>query len=401
VATHAVSTIEAVEPAPSAPQEILRAPWDVLVIGAGPAGSVAAHVLAAAGRTVLLVDRSAMPRPKVCGCCLGPAGVETLQHLGLARALSGASVVRECSVRVKRAIARLATPHYRVLSREVLDTRLLAAATDAGVTPLMGWNARVAKDGSVLLQHSSGDAQRSTVRPRQIVVADGLAGTSLHDRPEFAWRVTTGSRMGVGATLARSPVPLDDEEIAMLCGHTGYLGLVRLPTGEIDAAAALDPKAVQEAGGPGPLCEHIVSRCGGDATAIHDARWRGTPLLTRRRSRVEAGNIVVLGDAAGYVEPFTGEGMTWAIEGAAVAARLVADRLEGQQREGHWTTCHQQLTQRAHTRCRWVARALRHEALLHMAAMFVERCPGAGRLLARHLGPPVNYATRGANEVTA
>jgi flavin-dependent dehydrogenase len=394
-----MTTTEPITPATPKAMEIHRAPWDMVVIGAGPAGSVAAYVLAVAGRSVLLVDRSVMPRPKVCGCCLGSAGVEALQQLGLGRTLAGASVVRECSVRVRHALARLATPDYRVLSREVLDTRLLAAATAAGATPLLGWSAKVVPDGSVLLQKSSGDAPSFVVRPREIVVADGLGGTSLNDRPEFAWRVARGSRMGVGATLAYSPVPLESEEIAMLCGRAGYLGLVRLPTGEIDAAAALDPGAVQEAGGPGPLCEQIVARSGGEVAAIRDARWRGTPLLTRRRARVESGNIVVLGDAAGYVEPFTGEGMTWAIEGAIAAARLIEDRFAGRACADQWTTWHHAFSQRSKRRCRWVARTLRHERLVHLAAMLVQRFPGAGSLLARHLAPCVGHASRNASGV--
>ena len=62
-------------------------PFDVVVIGAGPAGSSAAIAAARAGGRVLLAERSCFPRTKVCGCCLGPAGVAALGRLGAATAL--------------------------------------------------------------------------------------------------------------------------------------------------------------------------------------------------------------------------------------------------------------------------------------------------------------------------
>ena len=69
--------------------------WDALVIGAGPAGSVAARELARRGCRVLLVDKATFPRPKVCGCCVNGAAIRALERLGLGHVLDGAIAARQ------------------------------------------------------------------------------------------------------------------------------------------------------------------------------------------------------------------------------------------------------------------------------------------------------------------
>ncbi len=340
--------------------------WDAVVIGAGPAGSVCAHALARIGKRVLLVEKAVMPRAKVCGCCIAPGGAAALEEAGLGGVLDGAARIDECEVRASGRSMSLPARGFRVLGRDVLDSRLAAAAQAAGATLLTGRGASVDADGTVRVR-TSGERAGTAGRARMIVAADGVGGGSLSERPEFAWRVSTRSRMGLGATLVRSPVPLVPGRMAMLCGRDGYLGLVRLPTGEIDAAAALDPGAVRNAGGPAGLCARIVTAAGGDPSALVGAAWRGTPMLTRRRARVEAGNIFVVGDAAGYVEPFTGEGMTWAIHGSLVLARIIGARLEGRSVPGAWARAHQREIASHHRRCGIVARLVRNEGLLRAA----------------------------------
>src|SRR4051812_35832232 len=63
--------------------------WDVIAVGAGPAGAVAARELARRGASVLLVERATFPRPKVCGCCLNPWSLATLAGLGLGDLVAG------------------------------------------------------------------------------------------------------------------------------------------------------------------------------------------------------------------------------------------------------------------------------------------------------------------------
>src|SRR3712207_1674364 len=69
--------------------EVSQVTWDALVVGAGPAGALAAHQLAAAGRHVLLVDRQAFPRPKVCGACVNLRALDALRAAGLDHVAAG------------------------------------------------------------------------------------------------------------------------------------------------------------------------------------------------------------------------------------------------------------------------------------------------------------------------
>jgi flavin-dependent dehydrogenase len=368
--------------------------WDAVVIGAGPSGSVAACALARAGRRVMLVERSSMERGKVCGCCLSPGGVEALRRVGMEGALRGAASVTHCTVRAAGAAMRMPTAAYRVIGRGTLDARLAGLAAAAGVEVRVRSSAWVGADGRVHVRQpgdGTGDAP-VMVTARAVVVADGLGGTSLVERPEFAWRVNRRSRMGVGAVLAAPPVEVPEGEVVMLCAREGYLGLVRLPTGEVDAAAAVDPGAVRAAGGPAALCARIVEGCGGDPSALGSGAWRGTPLLTRSRTAVQAGHVFVLGDAAGYVEPFTGEGMAWAMEGAVLAAGIVDDWLAGRASASSWATAHRTSLQRHHRRCGVVAGLARRAWLVRAGVGLAGRWPAVGRWAASSLGPAAEGA---------
>ena len=358
----------------------LHSSYDTIVIGAGPAGSVAAYQVALAGRSVLLLDRSEFPRAKVCGCCIAQSATRSLDSIGLSKVLDGAASIRRATIRTSRAAATIASPMYRVLSRETLDSRLAAAAGNAGAEVLFSVSARVTVEGKV---HVSGIDH--PLRARAVIVADGLGGAALADHPSFSWRTSRTSRMGVGAALARSPVELGDDEIAMLCDRVGYLGLVRLPDGGINAAAALDPAAVRCAGGPSMLCSQILASCGVDPSAVLEVQWRGTPRLSRTRSIIESGNIFVLGDAAGYVEPFTGEGMAWAIQSAVELSKVVT--VTPRSAAGAWTSAHQALLASHHRRCRLLSQFIRHPYLLNLGIHAVNHIPSVSSLASRLLGP--------------
>jgi 2-polyprenyl-6-methoxyphenol hydroxylase-like FAD-dependent oxidoreductase len=93
--------------------------------------------------------------------------------------------------------------------------------------------------------------------------------------------------------------------------------------GRVDMAAALDPLAVKAAGGPAELSAKIIAAAGfPEVPDLARLPWKGTPHLTRQAPRLGAERLFVLGDAAGYVEPFTGEGMAWAFAGATLVAPL-------------------------------------------------------------------------------
>ncbi len=339
---------------------------EILVIGAGPAGAVAAAELAGRGRNVLLVDRATFPRPKVCGCCLAPAGVAVLDRLELADLVASATPLRQVTLGTDAGAIDLPFEGSRVLGRDRLDPALIETAISRGARTAFDTRARIRRNGTV-------DLNDTTCTPAAIVVADGLAGGSLAGRPEFDWSVATTGRLGAGVVFDPTIAAPAPGELHMLVDRVGYLGIVRLPDDRIDLAAAFDARRARDAGGPAVAAAMLLTRHGMPmlGESARAARWRGTPTLSRRRRVVAQGSIACIGDAAGYVEPFTGEGMTWAMRsGVEVAAVVDAAIAEGTSLET-WRSVHRRLFAHHHRRCRIVARAVRHPRLLHHGASWL------------------------------
>jgi len=364
---------------------------DVLVIGAGPAGSVAAHGCARRGLEVWLVERSAFPRDKVCGCCLNRRAAASLEHAGLGDALRSYehNTLGVLSLHAAGRGARVKLPGGLAVSRRALDAALVRAARDAGVRFDDRTPAVVGNDGAVTLRRG---AAASAVRPRCVIVADGLGGRSLGNHPAFAVRVSPTTRIGLGATLANVASPLEPGTIQMACGRGGYVGMVRLEDGRIDVAAAVDAAAPRDAGGPAGMVASVLDEAGAAVPdGIAQVHWRGTPGLTRRRSPWAAGRVRVVGDAAGYVEPFTGEGMAWAIAGgAAVAAhaeRVVRDGPSSEAARAWQRTVARRIVGRQRA-CRVVSAALRRPRLVGAAVAVLGLMPRAAWPIIGRLNQP-------------
>lgn len=367
---------------------------DAVVIGAGPAGGMAALGLARAGRRVLLVDKQRFPRPKVCGCCLNAAALATLRDGGLTGRLDALRPrpVDRLVMRAGSRVARLPLPAGVALSRPALDGMLVDAAVAAGARFRDDVSARVAPpDGDEPHHHVAlGDR---TVRARCVVVADGLAGTALRDWPAWASAARPDARVGLGVHLpAAHPLAdvLHDAAITMLCGRRGYLGLVRLEQGGIDVAAAADRGALKTCGGAGPLARSIAADAG---VVFNDADawpWRVTPPLTRSRPRLAAPGLFVVGDAAGYVEPFTGEGMAWALAGGAAVVPHAAAAVDRWIATGPaaWSVTHRGVVARRQRGCRAVAALLRRPRLTRAAVGLLAVAPALATPLIPGRRPP-------------
>jgi flavin-dependent dehydrogenase len=123
---------------------------------------------------------------------------------------------------------------------------------------------------------------------------------------------------------------------------------------------------------------------------LADARFRGTPPLTRRRADVAAERLFVLGDAAGYVEPFTGEGMGWAMAGAGAVVPLVRAAVAGwhPRLAERWRERHAAVVMRRQAICRAVAALLRRPLLTRTAVRILEAAPTLARPFLTHLNTP-------------
>ncbi len=387
---------------------------DVLVVGAGVAGASAALVAArrfgAVGR-VLLVDRCAWPREKVCGCCLGARGVASLSRLGIDLRDGVPHATPLTRVRVTaRGGASFDLPHAggAVVSRAMLDDAIVGAAMSAGAAFRPNCPASVIDRSGGLWRVRLGDAM---VSARAVIVADGLGGRSLANVPGFEPTIARSAFMGVGAHIpaaCAAPDVAPAGTVLLVHGVGGYVGLVRLPGGAIDVAAALSVTHARAIGGPVAAMRRILSDGRVPLTLSPDLRVAGTPLLTRRRSAVGGPGLIIAGDAAGYVEPFTGEGMTWAVlagehAGVLAASAIMSGASAVEQLGLTWSQWHRRRISPMQTMCRSIRVLLRTPGLLRGVAIVADRSRSLRSALA-HIstrvtgGSPTSHAERWREE---
>jgi flavin-dependent dehydrogenase len=374
--------------------------WDVVVIGAGPAGAVAARQAAQAGGRVLLVDAKAFPRAKVCGACLNSRALAILTELGLGEvpAALGGVRVEQFRVRSLGREAQLSLPAGMAVSRARFDAALVEAAIGAGADFLPETTAQVGEAcGSDRAECRIVSLRRAgtsgvPARARVVLAADGLGHASLRNHPEFSSRVAGDARIGVGGQLAEYPAEYGAGTIFMAVGRYGYVGLVQIEEGQLNIAGALAPEFVKSTGGAAPAVQSVLAEAGfPPIAALAEADWHGTVALTRSSARVAGRRVLLLGDAAGYVEPFTGEGMAWAMAAAAAVAPLVPrGAFEWDRRiEREWQATLRRLVTRRQRWCRMLALALRHPWAVRALLGAVSLAPSLAGPIIRSVNGPI------------
>lgn len=405
--------------------------WDALVIGAGLAGSLAAQRLAQSGLKTLLVDQKLFPRSKVCGCCLNARALQFLHAAGLADELMAAGMRASHAFHLRTKGKELRMPiggGGAVLSRSRLDQLLVQSAVASGADFLPGVTATVLPtllhadsqcvphpasngpgDGPVVrrvqLQRSghsratleSGSGVPPSTVPSStivsthvVVVADGLGGGSLHLFPELRSEAEENSRLGGGAIVsgnAAACASLEPGVIEMAVGRGGYVGAVSLEEGSVNFAAAFDASSVRAHHGLAGAAAAILAETSSPLSELAPtADWIGTPALSRQRPCF-AERLFVVGDACGYVEPFTGEGMTWALEDAWTASPMIANAVKNRNAamENEWGRRHANLVRKRQRWCRTIARLLRSPQIVRLGMGLVDCFPLVGRMLASRL----------------
>ncbi len=398
--------------------------WDVVVIGAGVGGSLAARELARAGSRVLLLDKKSFPRRKVCGACLNGAALKVLSQAGLSELVSkldGIPLTR-FAVRTGGRRLNLPLPIGLSISREALDTALIQSAIAEGVEFLPETSAAVTDDLSTPMSVAAGpdlaltheapergvstrvqtgklttDARiepcrsvrliqhetKGVARARAVIVATGLGAQGLPTTDEWTTQSDAGSRIGIGCVVSDVAEEFDRGTIWMGVGKNGYVGLARVEDGRLNVAAAVDRQFLAECGTPGLAATKILSEAGfSSPQTLLDAEWQGTVSLTRSTRPVASRQVFVIGDAAGYVEPFTGEGMAWAMSSGIAVAPWARRAIGGwsEQIERGWAREHRRLIQRQQRKCRLVSRLLRSPNLLAVTVSLLKRWPWLARI---------------------
>ena len=343
--------------------------WDVVVVGAGPAGALAAHGLASRGVRVLLVEQRLFPRWKVCGACLSPQALAALKTAGLGDlvAAQGGLSLERLQLGVAGRVNPIALGAGRILSRSRLDQALLEAAVAVGATVMTGTRAVLGAaatglepDREVVLQKGTA---RWSVSAKVVLIAAGLSHRTIDNEAEISTSIQPHSRIGAGCVLPGEAAELAPGVLQMAVGQGGYVGLVRVESGEINLACAFDRPMLGSVGGAALLCQKILAEAGfATLPGLKEAAWQLTAALSRRTTPLAGHRLLLLGDAAGYVEPFTGEGMGWALTSALAALPPVLLGLEHWDGaiETEWRRLHHRWVTQKQRSCRVLAVVLRH-----------------------------------------
>ncbi|GIH05110.1 hypothetical protein Rhe02_31770 [Rhizocola hellebori] len=289
---------------------------DVAIVGAGPAGAAAALAAARAGARVVLLDRSDFPRDKACGDGIAPQALAVLRELGVSDVEDGFPPIPALSITGPsgaHAAAALPEP-VRVIPREIFDARLVAAALAAGATlhrhqvrSLRSEPDRVIIDGQIEAKVVIGADGASSVVRRHLGhepnpaghLAIAIRGYAPHPQgrleqqiimsernwPAYGWSFPIGDgrrNVGYGQMLRGAPV------------SRAHL---------LDRLADLLP--------------------GVDLAATTGLRAHHLPLSTRRPP-AGRGRVLLAGDALSLINPFTGEGIFYAVVSGALAGAAAA-----------------------------------------------------------------------------
>ena len=324
--------------------------YDVIVSGAGPAGAVAATVLARGGARVLLLDRARFPRDKLCGDTMNPGTVAILRRLGLtarfesaALPVDGMIVTGARGVRVRAAYRDGA--RGLALPRRTLDAALVAEAAAAGARVEEGVLVRgpLISDGGVRGVVMAGRDGRDVRVPAPLVIAaDGRRsrvalplGLVRHPRRPRRWAIGAYFDNVAGLTAFG--------EMHVRRGR--YLGVARVPPGCANVCLVISPPALSHVEGsrsrratagiddPAGLLQWAIDSDGSLRERFAGARMLTVPVvlgpLAVDAMTAGAPGLLLAGDAAGFIDPMTGDGLRFAVRGGELAAEVALAALRG------------------------------------------------------------------------
>ena len=297
---------------------------DVAIVGGGPAGATCAAFCAAAGLKTLLLEREKFPREKVCGDCINPACWPVLERLKVGREILGSphgalSAVEFIAISGQRLHVDLPSGEQSeiAIKRSVFDHLLLNRARELGAeireeTTVIALDRTREKDWKI-------DIVRETFLARVVVGADGRNSTvarlrNLLPRPER-------ERVGLQAHI---PLPRNfGNRIVLQFLPEGYSGQAPVNDRELNLCLVGTP----------PTIASLRTWAEQEFNLPTNQSWRTVTPLTRAPVPVAHENLFFIGDAARVVEPFTGEGIYYALRSGELAAKAIIQIIRKEDRQ--------------------------------------------------------------------
>jgi menaquinone-9 beta-reductase len=293
--------------------------FDVAIVGGGPAGSSCAAFCALAGLRTVVLEREKFPREKVCGDCLNPSCWPVLRRLGIA------GRVRQLPHGILNAVEFIAIGGRKVIvdlpsgeeseiaiKRSLFDALLLSRARELGT--------QVYEETTVTALTSSNGwkietARGSTFAARTLVGADGRNSTVARlcnwlPRP-------ARERVALQAHIAL-PTGFGNRVVLQFLPE-GYSGQAPVNRDELNLCLVSNPSKL-------PALRHWAEK---QFALRQDHQWRTITPLTRAALAPARDKLFLVGDAARVVEPFTGEGIYYALRSAELAAQTIMKVIRG------------------------------------------------------------------------
>lgn len=311
--------------------------YDVAIVGAGPAGSTCAVILSRLGYRVVLLDRARFPRPKTCAEFMSPGVADALRDIGLGTVLDAEGALPVPGMDIvapNRSVLRMdyqttgGARCARTLPRMQLDSALVKEASRNGAELWEGFIARspIIDAGTVMGVRGSSDGKAREVRASLTIVADG-ARSAMASSIGLARSARWPVRLGLVAHFGEH-APLNSGHGQMHVGEGGYCGVAPLPGNRLNVALVVRYDSLRRANvsateyferwiATHPRLRDLLAGCRRETSV------RGVSPIGARVSRPWTRGALLIGDAAGFFDPFTGEGIYRAITGARLAAEVV------------------------------------------------------------------------------